>query len=49
LQSGSPVFNSGRNGTTMGAYITGNETIGLISQAASDTTPPASPTGVQVQ
>jgi len=44
LNAGSPALTGGRGGsyaTVMGAYITGNETIGLIPSP--DTTPPAAP------
>jgi hypothetical protein len=51
LQAGSTARSGGRGGsysTVFGAYITGNETIGL-SQTQSDTTPPASPVNLAVQ
>ncbi len=46
LQSNSPCLNSGRDGVNMGAYITGNEIIGLISETRSDTIPPSTPTNL---
>ncbi|MBM4340562.1 MAG: fibronectin type III domain-containing protein [Deltaproteobacteria bacterium] len=56
LQSGSPARTLGRTITAIhgssgqtipaGAYITGNEVIGLVSGAPSDTTPPSTPTNL---
>jgi hypothetical protein len=52
LQAGSPALTSGRGGSwsvVQGAYITGNETIGLTSETTPDVTPPAAPSGLSVQ
>ncbi len=54
LQASSPCRNAGRDGVTMGAYITGNEVIGYVGSGISttttsiDTTPPAPPTGLRI-
>jgi hypothetical protein len=55
LQPGSPCLTAGRGGAyaqVMGAYITGDETIGYSpsgEQPGGDTDPPAVPTGLGVQ
>ena len=48
LQSSSPARNTGRGGTTMGAYVTGNEVIGIGGAAHTDNVPPAVPAGLSV-
>lgn len=51
INAGIDILNLLGGGTSapinLGAYVTGNETIGLVSQSP-DTTPPAAPTGVRV-
>jgi len=47
LQANSPARNAGRNGVNMGAYITGNEIIGLISSG--DLTAPSPPRNLKLQ
>ena len=47
LQGGSPCVNAGRTGGTLGAYITGTETIGTGASAPpADTEAPSVPTGL---
>jgi hypothetical protein len=46
LQTGSPYRNGGRNGITMGCYITGNEQIG--AGAGSGSIPPSPPTNLRI-
>lgn len=48
LQANSPCRNAGRDGVTMGAYITGNEIIGYVGGRIIDIIPPAIPTGLQI-
>lgn len=53
LQSGSPAIGAADDGSNIGAYPTGNETVGLLSSPASSTTTaavvPDAPTNVTVQ
>ncbi len=49
LQVDSPCRGKGKDGKDIGAYITGNEIIGYSDLLGSDTTPPAAPSGLQIQ